>query len=65
MKYLCVQLKVCEGCGSLWFRTQMTTKVYCEPCARKLAMHAKARPEQRRGRRPGHTGAGCMAGGGR
>ena len=50
MEYLRVQLKVCEGCGNLWFRTQSAEEVYGRCCAGKLAQHAKARPE-RSGRR--------------
>lgn len=49
MEYLPVQLKVCEGCGNLWFRTQSDEAIYGRCCAGKLAQHAKARPEQRRG----------------
>ena len=52
MEYLRVQLKVCEGCGGLWFRTQSTDDVYGSCCAVKLAQHAKARPEKQRERRP-------------
>lgn len=52
MEYLRVQLKVCEGCGGLWFRTQSANEVYGRCCANKLAQHAKAIPERRRGRRP-------------
>ena len=48
MEYLRVQLKVCEGCGNLWFRTQSTEEVYGRCCAGKLAQHAKARPERGR-----------------
>ncbi len=55
MEYLRVELKICEGCGSLWYRTELLDKVYCAPCSKRLAMHAKARPEQRRGRRAAHT----------
>ena len=54
MEYLRVQLKVCEGCGGLWFRTETLTKVYCEGCSGKMAMHAQAKPEKRSGRRPKH-----------
>ena len=51
MEYLRVQLKVCEGCGGLWFRTQSAEDVYGRCCAGKLAQHAKAKPAQRGGRR--------------
>lgn len=55
MEYLRVQLKVCEGCGNLWYRTGNVDGVYGTCCAGKLAMHAKAKPEQRRvSRRRGH-----------
>jgi predicted metal-binding protein len=51
MEYLRVQLKVCEGCGNLWFRTQSAEEVYGRCCASKLAQHAKARQEQKRSKR--------------
>lgn len=46
MEYLRVQLKVCEGCGGLWFRTQ-SEDVYGRCCAGKLAQHAKASLDRR------------------
>ena len=55
MEYLRVQLKVCEGCGNLWFRTP-AEDVYGRCCAGKLAQHAKANSDQpRRGRRAKHS----------
>jgi hypothetical protein len=51
MEYLRVQLKVCEGCGGLWFRTQNVEEKYGRCCAGNLAQHAMARLEQRRTRR--------------
>jgi hypothetical protein len=67
MEYLRVQLKVCEGCGGLWFRTQ-GSEVYGRCCAGKLAQHAKAKPEERRGRRANRYAMALrqpvMAGGG-
>jgi hypothetical protein len=33
---LCVQLKVCEGCGCLWYRAQEHSSVYCKRCETKL-----------------------------
>ncbi len=51
MEYLRVQLKVCEGCGNLWFRTAMVEGVYGSCCAGKLAQHAKAAPREHRARR--------------
>lgn len=53
MKFLRLQLKVCEGCGGLWFRAVEDGKVYCERCSGVMAMHAMAQPERRRGRRAG------------
>ena len=35
MMYLRVQLKVCEGCGGLWFRTQGRADIYCFTCEGK------------------------------
>ena len=56
MEYLRVQLKVCEGCGNLWFRTTSVDGVYGKCCAGKLAQHAKAEPQQRRAQRSkGHS----------
>jgi hypothetical protein len=34
--HLVVDLKICEGCGSLWYRTSGGTTVYCYGCAIKL-----------------------------
>jgi hypothetical protein len=51
MEYVRVQLKVCEGCGGLWFRTQSAEDVYGRCCAGKLAQHARAKREQRQERR--------------
>ena len=30
-----VQLKICEGCGCLWFRAQTQGSVYCRECESK------------------------------
>ena len=35
MMYLCVRLKVCEGCGSLWFQSEQGG-IYCVSCVRRL-----------------------------
>ncbi len=37
MNYLRLDLKVCEGCGALWLRSETTAGVYCRNCAAKLA----------------------------
>ncbi len=48
-----VQLKVCEGCGCLWYRAQTHGSVYCKECAIKLRDFPL--PESRRLRgRPGN-----------
>ena len=31
-----VDLKVCEGCGSLWYRAAGAVQVYCKVCTVKL-----------------------------
>jgi len=65
MEYLRVQLKVCEGCGKLWFRTTSVDGVYGSCCAGKLAQHAKAAPPQRHARRGKSHGLHVVAGGAR
>ena len=47
-----VQLKVCEGCGCLWYRAQTQGSVYCRECEIKL--RAFPSPESRK--RPGRPG---------
>ena len=63
MEYLRVQLKVCEGCGGLWFRTQ-SAGVYGRCCAGKLAQHAKAKPDQRRANRHAMASRSAVMAGG-
>ncbi len=47
-----VQLKICEGCGCLWYRPQDRHEiVYCRECETKLK--AFPSPESRRTRAPG------------
>ena len=47
---LCVQLKICEGCGCLWYRAQAALgNVYCKGCETKLKDFPS--PESRK--RPG------------
>jgi hypothetical protein len=36
MNDVCVQLKVCEGCGALWLRAGAFAGVYCRGCRLKL-----------------------------
>lgn len=47
-----VQLKICEGCGCLWFRAQGQRTVYCKSCETKL----KDFPPPQIHRRPGRRG---------
>ena len=46
-----VQLKVCEGCGCLWYRTQDLATVYCKQCEVKLRDFPSPESRKRRGRR--------------
>jgi len=34
--YMLLNLKVCEGCGSLWLRVQEFNDVYCSVCRERL-----------------------------
>jgi hypothetical protein len=45
-----VQLKVCEGCGSLWYRPQTQESVYCLACETKLQDFPSPQSRKRRGR---------------
>jgi hypothetical protein len=45
-----VQLKVCEGCGCLWFRAQTHGSVYCQECETKLQDFPPPESRKRRGR---------------
>jgi uncharacterized Zn finger protein (UPF0148 family) len=47
---LCVQLKVCEGCGCLWYRSQTQGTVYCKECEVKLRDFPSPETRKRRGR---------------
>lgn len=49
-----VQLKVCEGCGCLWYRAQTEHSVYCVRCVGKLRDFPKPESRKRRGRPPMH-----------
>ena len=37
MSDLRMAVKVCEGCGALWLRTEGTAAVYCRGCSRQIA----------------------------
>lgn len=45
-----VQLKVCEGCGCLWYRVQTQDSVYCKGCEEKLKDFPTPESRKRRGR---------------
>lgn len=45
-----VQLKVCEGCGCLWYRAQTQGSVYCTGCEEKLKDFPTPESRKRRGR---------------
>jgi hypothetical protein len=47
---LCVQVKVCEGCGSLFYRAQTEGKIYCRGCEEKLREFPSPESRKRRGR---------------
>jgi hypothetical protein len=51
MRFESLQLKVCEGCGSLWFRSHAVMQVYCGSCARKLSRYPLVPAEGRPGRK--------------
>ncbi len=57
MMDLHVQLKVCEGCGCLWYRTQNQRGVYCLGCDARL----KQFPPMQSRRRPGRKSAITLA----
>ncbi len=46
MNDLRMDLKVCEGCGTLWLRVSETKGVYCRACTVKLS--AFPAPRRRR-----------------
>jgi hypothetical protein len=45
-----IHLKVCEGCGCLWYRAQVETRVYCTPCDHRFKEFPAPRKSTRRGR---------------
>lgn len=46
-----VQLKVCEGCGCLWYRSQTAlASVYCNGCETKLKDFPTPESRKKRGR---------------
>lgn len=57
MTFQPVQLKVCEGCGSLWFRSSGLLEVYCGGCVTKLADFPRVGMMRRPGRKRAMTQA--------
>ncbi len=45
-----VQLKICEGCGCLWYRAQTEVSVYCRECRNRLRTFPPPESRKRRGR---------------
>jgi hypothetical protein len=45
-----VQLKVCEGCGCLWYRAHNHGSVYCQKCEVLLMDFPAPESRKRRGR---------------
>jgi hypothetical protein len=60
-----VELKVCEGCGSLWLRAE-SEGVYCRGCALRLSEFPAPKRPSRRARvraRKAVRAASCVGGG--
>ena len=45
-----VHLKICEGCGCLWYRAQVETRVYCAACNERFKEFPTPESRKRRGR---------------
>jgi hypothetical protein len=50
---LCVHLKICEGCGCLWYRAQTLGSVYCLRCEVKLKDFPTPESRKLQGRKSG------------
>ena len=50
-----VHLKICEGCGCLWYRAQTQGTVYCKECETKLKEFPRPETRRRRGRPAGKS----------
>lgn len=64
MKYLRVEVKICEGCGALWLRRGTADGIYCIECVARLASFP-APTGKRAGGRPATRQArlkGCSSG---
>jgi hypothetical protein len=57
MKYLRLDLKVCEGCGALWLRGANASGIYCRGCAARLAEFPAPRGRHAGGRKRRQAGA--------
>ena len=57
MKYLRLELKVCEGCGALWLRREIEPSVYCTTCTTRLASFPPTRSKRGGGRPRTRTSA--------
>ena len=65
MKVLRLELKVCEGCGVLWIRSEIKNGVYCTICLKRLEDFPEP-AGKRAGGRPRTSlrrAKGCCAGG--
>ncbi len=62
-RYVRLNLKVCEGCGGLWFRAQGLHGVYCGACQAIFDTFPAPRLKKRPGRPRRHSCTVQMAGG--
>jgi hypothetical protein len=69
MKYLQVEVKICEGCGALWLRRGVGDGVYCMHCTLSLAVYPApcgkrpgGRPVTAKPRQARLKGCSCSAG---
>jgi hypothetical protein len=62
MKYLHLELKICEGCGALWLRTGITDGVYCTACRKWLDGFPEPTGKRAGGRPRLARVKGCCAG---
>lgn len=60
MTYQRVTLKVCEGCGTLWFRKLAVAGVYCVPCTEILQHFPDPKTRLRPGRPKKQTEPGTL-----
>lgn len=45
-----VNLKVCEACGCLWYRSEIESRVYCSACNLRILDFPTPASRKRRGR---------------